>query len=100
MGYFVVEKGLKGTKFLKFHIHGILKVYTIFSFHLILMCKCIGDVMVTVQTKDYKIVICCFSNKNAALRSMSKEWLVGNRIMCLSGETCLPVDSCFSELAL
>jgi hypothetical protein len=28
------------------------------------------------QTKDYKIGICCFSAKHAALRSKSKDWLV------------------------
>ena len=44
------------------------------------------------QTKDYKIGICYFSAKHTG-------WL-GIRIMCLSGETCLPVDCCFSELAL
>ena len=27
------------------------------------------------QTKDYKIDICCFSDKHAALRSKSKDWL-------------------------
>ena len=27
------------------------------------------------QTKDYKIGICCFSDKHAALRSKSKDWL-------------------------
>ena len=27
------------------------------------------------QTKDYKIGICCFSAKHAALRSKSKDWL-------------------------
>jgi hypothetical protein len=26
------------------------------------------------QTKDYKIGICCFSAKNAALRRKSKDW--------------------------
>ena len=26
------------------------------------------------QTKDYKIDICCFSTKHAALRRKSKEW--------------------------
>ena len=31
------------------------------------------------QTKDYKIGICCFSAKHAALRSKSKDWLVRNR---------------------
>ena len=30
------------------------------------------------QTKDYKIGICCFSAKHAALRSESKDWLARN----------------------
>ena len=30
------------------------------------------------QTKDYKIGICCFSTKHAALRRKSKDWLVWN----------------------
>ena len=38
------------------------------------------------QTKDFKIGICCFSAKHAALRKRSKN--------------CLPADCCFSELAL
>jgi hypothetical protein len=31
------------------------------------------------QTKDYKIDICCFSAKRAALRSKSKDWLSRNQ---------------------
>ena len=31
------------------------------------------------QTKDYKIGICCFSAKNAALRRKSKDWLARNQ---------------------
>ena len=31
------------------------------------------------QTKDYKIGICCFSAKDAALRSKSKDWLAWNQ---------------------
>ena len=31
------------------------------------------------QTKDYKIGICCFSTKNVALRSKSKDWLARNQ---------------------
>ena len=31
------------------------------------------------QTKDYKIGICCFSAKHAALSSKSKDWLVRNQ---------------------
>jgi hypothetical protein len=30
------------------------------------------------KTKDYKIVICCFSAKHAALKSKSKDWLAQN----------------------
>jgi hypothetical protein len=31
------------------------------------------------QTKDYKIGICCFSTKQAALRRKSKDWLAWNQ---------------------
>jgi len=31
------------------------------------------------QTKDYKIGICCFSAKHAALRIKSKDWLALNQ---------------------
>jgi hypothetical protein len=31
------------------------------------------------QTKDYKIIICCFSVKHAALRRKSKDWLARNQ---------------------
>ena len=31
------------------------------------------------QAKDYKIGICCFFAKNAALRRKSKDWLARNR---------------------
>jgi hypothetical protein len=54
----------------------------------------IGSVMVSVlassvincgyelrscQTKEYKICICCFSAKNAALKRKSKDWLARNQ---------------------
>ena len=52
------------------------------------------------QTKDYKIGICCFSAKHAALKSKSKDGWLGIRIMSPSGGTCLPADCFFSELAL
>jgi hypothetical protein len=56
--------------------------------------KCIGGVMVSVlassavdcgfdrwsgQTKDYKIGICCFSVKHAALGRKSKDWTARNQ---------------------
>jgi hypothetical protein len=31
------------------------------------------------QTKDYKIGICCFSAKHAALMRKSKDWLAQNQ---------------------
>ena len=31
------------------------------------------------QSKDYKIGICCFSAKHAALRRKSKDWLARNK---------------------
>jgi hypothetical protein len=31
------------------------------------------------QTKDYKIGICCFTAKHAALRRKIKDWLAGNQ---------------------
>ena len=31
------------------------------------------------QTKDYKIGICCFSDKHAALRRKRKDWLARNK---------------------
>jgi hypothetical protein len=31
------------------------------------------------QTKEYKIGICCFSDKHAALRRKSKNWLARNQ---------------------
>ena len=31
------------------------------------------------QTKDYKIGICCFSIKHAALRGKNKDWLAKNQ---------------------
>ena len=44
------------------------------------------------QTKDYKIGICSFSAKHAALMSKSKDWLARNQKMCPSGATCLSAD--------
>ena len=32
------------------------------------------------QTKDYKIGICCFSAKHAALRRKSKDWFTQNNV--------------------
>jgi hypothetical protein len=38
-----------------------------------------GFELLSGQTKDYKIGICCFSAKHAALRSKSKDWLARNQ---------------------
>ena len=51
------------------------------------------------QTKDYKISICCFSAKHAALRRKSIYWLARNQDNV--SEWCdMSADCCFSELAL
>jgi len=34
-----------------------------------------GFQLMSRQTKDYKIGICCFSAKHTSIRSESKEWL-------------------------
>ena len=53
------------------------------------------------QTKDYKIGICYFSAKQAALRRKSKDWLARNQDNVFEwGATCLSSDCCFSQLAL
>jgi hypothetical protein len=52
------------------------------------------------QTKDYEIGICCLSAKDAALRRKSKDWLVRNQDNVSECSDILPVDYCFSELAL
>jgi hypothetical protein len=51
------------------------------------------------QTKDYKISICCFSTKHAALRRKSKDWLALNHenVFKLSNMPYLPVNCCFGE---
>ena len=58
------------------------------------LCTCFDGVMVSVlasgvvdrgfehpsgKPKDYKIGICCFSAKHAALRRKSKDWLARNQ---------------------
>ena len=52
------------------------------------------------QTKDYKIGICCFSAKHAALAVRAKTGWLGIRILCLNGATCLHADCCFSDIAV
>jgi len=53
------------------------------------------------QTKNYKIGICCFSAKHAALRRKSTDWLARNQdSVSLSGATYLSVDCCLGELQI
>lgn len=52
------------------------------------------------QINDYKIDICCASPKHVALGVRTKTDRLRVMIMCLSGRTCPPMDSCFSQLAL
>ena len=53
----------------------------------------------SVNTKDYKHGICCFSAKYATLRSNIKTGWLGIRVMEQCGGTCLPADCCINELA-
>ena len=47
------------------------------------------------KEKTFKIGICCFSDKHAASRNKSKDWLARNRdYICASGATCLPTGCC------
>ena len=50
--------------------------------------------------KYCKTGIRCFFAMHAALRSKIKDVLVGIRIMCHSGATCLPMVCCFNELGM
>ena len=52
------------------------------------------------QTKDYKIGVCCFSAKHAALRRKSKDWLARNQNNVSEWSDMSPADCCFSELEL
>ena len=47
------------------------------------------------QTKDYKIGICYFSTKHAALRSKSKNWLARNQDNVSEWAICLPHGQLF-----
>ena len=52
------------------------------------------------QIKDYKIEICCFSAKHAALRRKSQDCLARNQDNVLSWVACLSTDCYFSDLKL
>ena len=49
------------------------------------------------QTNDYKIGICCFFGKHAALKCKSKDYFARNQD---NVSTYLPAYYCFSELVL
>ena len=50
------------------------------------------------QSKDYKIDICCFSDKHSAFRSRNKDWLVGNHNNFPEWRNMSTADCCFIEL--
>ena len=52
------------------------------------------------QTKDYKIGICCFSAKHAAVRRKSKNCLARNQDNVSEWSNVSIRGCCFSELAL
>ena len=74
--------------------------------------NCIGGIMVSMlsssavsrgfeprsgQTKDYKIGICCFSAKHAALRRKSKDWLARNQDNVSEWDDMSTRDCCFTN---
>ena len=52
------------------------------------------------QTKDYKIVICCFSAKHTSLSNKSKDWLVQNQSNVSEWNSMSSLELFISELAL
>ena len=54
----------------------------------------------SVQTKNYKIDMCCFFAKHVSLRRKTNDWLARIQDNVSSGATCLSVDCCFSGIAL
>ena len=54
----------------------------------------------SVQTTDYKIGICCFSAKHAALRRKTKDWLARNQNDVSEWSYMSTRGMFFSELAL
>ena len=76
------------------HIQQMYCIYGIYMYMYVLFIYRIGGVMVSmlassvvdcgfeslsVQAKDYKIGICCFSAKHIALRRKSNDWLAQNQ---------------------
>ena len=52
------------------------------------------------QSKDYKIGICCFFAKHAALRRKNKDWLARNQDNVSEWYDMSICIRCFNELAL
>ena len=47
-----------------------------------------------------RLVFSGFPIPHAALKCKRKDWLIGIRILCPSGATCLSINCCFNKLAL
>jgi hypothetical protein len=60
----------------------------------------LSQTKVAYNTKDCKIVICCFFVKHAALRRKSKDLLAQNRNNVSEWSDMSTPDCCFSELLL
>jgi hypothetical protein len=62
----------------------------------------ISRIFANPESKGYEVSICCFSTKHSALRSKNRDWLIWNQdIVSEYGDmTCIPIDSCYCELAL
>jgi len=82
------------------------------NYHLIVVIENLGLMQTHIKNKHLtnwwngigspwvQKIICCFTAKNAVLRSKAKTGWLRIMIMCQSGATCLSTDCCVSELAL
>ena len=59
-----------------------------------------GFKILSGQTKDYTIGMCCSPLGTQHSGERTKTGWLGIRIMCPNGATCLPVDCSLSELVL
>ena len=59
--------------------NGTINKLATILFFIMSVARCFRQTQWSGQTKDYKIGICCFSAKHAALRRKSKDWFIRNQ---------------------
>jgi hypothetical protein len=60
----------------------------------------VGSSPVRVKQKTNKLVFAAFPLSTQHLKSKIKDWLARNQDNMSKEATCLPIDRCFSDLAL